>query len=165
MKRDELSSERVFVANVERLTPEMMQIEKQAHAVPWSAQVFGLCFGGGYRVVGLYLLEASGAARIIGYSVVHKVLDELSLMNVAVDPEYRGRGFGRLLMDDMIAYASDEQGALQWRIFLEVREGNAGAIGLYESLGFEEVGRRPGYYQPARAGDSREDAVVMVLGD
>ncbi|RUO37287.1 ribosomal-protein-alanine N-acetyltransferase [Aliidiomarina shirensis] len=155
-------TQRVFIADIERLTPDMMQIEKQAHAVPWSGQVFGLCFGGGYRVVGLYLIS-DGVTRMIGYSVVHKVLDELSLMNIAIAPEYRGKGFGRMLMQDIIDYACDEKGAQQWRVFLEVREGNKTAIAMYKSLGFTEIGRRPGYYQPARAGNPREDAVVMAL--
>ena len=46
------------------------------------------------------------------------------------------------------------------RIFLEVRPSNPVAKALYDSLGFNEIGRRPSYY-PARGG--REDAIVMAL--
>ncbi|EGN74592.1 ribosomal-protein-alanine acetyltransferase [Idiomarina sp. A28L] len=155
--------QRLFIADIDRLTPDMMQIEKQSHAVPWSGQVFGLCFGGGYRVVGLYAITETGT-RLIGYTVVHKVLDELSLINIAVDPEYRGNGYGRVLLENVIDYASNEQGEQEWMIFLEVRESNRAAISLYESLGFNEIGCRVEYYQPTRPGKSRENALVMALG-
>ena len=46
------------------------------------------------------------------------------------------------------------------RIFLEVRPSNPPAIALYQSEGFNEVGRRPRYY-PAASG--REDALVMAM--
>ena len=46
------------------------------------------------------------------------------------------------------------------RVFLEVRPSNPGAIALYHSEGFNEIGRRPRYY-PAR--DGREDALVMAI--
>ena len=45
------------------------------------------------------------------------------------------------------------------RVFLEVRTSNVTAYNLYESLGFNEIGVRPGYY-PAYIG--REDALVLA---
>jgi ribosomal-protein-alanine N-acetyltransferase len=45
-------------------------------------------------------------------------------------------------------------------MFLEVRPSNPKAIKLYRSLGFNEIGMRPGYY-PAANG-KREDAIVMA---
>ena len=41
---------------------------------------------------------------------------------------------------------------------LEVRESNTPAIGLYRKLGFEEVGRRKGYYT-----NPKEDAILMTV--
>ena len=41
-------------------------------------------------------------------------------------------------------------------VFLEVRPTNAEALRLYESLGFQVIGRRKGYYF-----DTGEDALVM----
>ena len=46
------------------------------------------------------------------------------------------------------------------RIFLEVRPSNLAAQHIYETIGFNEIGRRPNYY-PARNG--REDAIVMAM--
>ena len=42
-------------------------------------------------------------------------------------------------------------------VLLEVRESNAHAQGLYDSLGFRPVGKRPGYYS-----DTGENALIMV---
>jgi [ribosomal protein S18]-alanine N-acetyltransferase len=44
--------------------------------------------------------------------------------------------------------------------FLEVRPSNTTAIRLYQSIGFEQVGTRRGYYQ---ALNGREDAAVLKL--
>ena len=45
-------------------------------------------------------------------------------------------------------------------VFLEVRPSNTVAIQLYESMGFERIGLRKGYYQ---AVGGREDALVYKL--
>ncbi|RMD78948.1 MAG: GNAT family N-acetyltransferase, partial [Gammaproteobacteria bacterium] len=73
------------------------------------------------------------------------------------DPERRRRGHGGYLLRRLIQIA----GRLGARtLFLEVRPSNAAALALYRRLGFEEVGRRRGYY-PAMEG--REDALVLAL--
>jgi ribosomal-protein-alanine N-acetyltransferase len=159
------NSPKLMLANLVQLTPEVMQIEELAHAVPWSAQTFSLSFAPNYRVVGLYQLTNDGEhtnSRLIGFTVVHQVLDELTLMNIAVHPDFRGHGYGKMLLDDVISFASDNNGEQQWRIYLEVRESNAEAIGLYKAAGFSEAGRRNGYYPPKSASEARENAVIMV---
>lgn len=159
------NSPKLMLANLMQLTPEVMQIEKLAHAAPWSAQMFNLSFAPNYRVVGLYQLAGSDEesnSRLIGFTVLYRVLDEITLMNIAVHPDFRGHGYGKLLLENVIAYASDFNGEQQWRIYLEVRESNDSAIGLYKSLGFSESGRRKDYYPPKQTGEARENAVVMV---
>lgn len=74
---------------------------------------------------------------------------EREILNVAVDPSNRRKGIGRTLVQAELARSKGT-----W--FLEVRESNQAAIGLYRSLGFEPAGRRPDYYHtPAEA------AIVM----
>ena len=68
----------------------------------------------------------------------------------------RGQGLGRRLVDDAATVAKGRGAA---RIFLEVRDGNDAAIGLYRSAGFLVVGRRPGYY--AGMSGARFDAITM----
>lgn len=163
--RNTSNSPKLMLANLVQLTPEVMQIEKLAHAAPWSAKMFNLSFAPNYRVVGLYQLASDGEhtnSRLIGFTVAHQVLDELTLMNIAVHPDFRGHGYGKILLDDVISYASDDDDEQQWRIYLEVRESNEEAIGLYKAAGFGEVGHRKGYYPPKSAGEARENAVVMV---
>jgi [ribosomal protein S18]-alanine N-acetyltransferase len=63
--------------------------------------------------------------------------------SLAVAPEARGLGLGRKLLERTLA---DLAAGGAGTIFLEVREGNEAAIGLYRSLGFEEVRRLPDYY-------------------
>ncbi|MEG3194120.1 ribosomal protein S18-alanine N-acetyltransferase, partial [Lysobacter sp. D1-1-M9] len=82
---------------------------------------------------------------------------EAHVLNICIAPEYQGRGLGRTLLRSLVRVAKARRVD---RVFLEVRPSNPGAIQLYESEGFNEIGRRPRYY-PARQG--REDALVMAL--
>jgi ribosomal-protein-alanine N-acetyltransferase len=87
---------------------------------------------------------------IKGFLVTREVgPGEREILNLAVDPGERRAGIARRLLADALAGAQ-----CQW--FLEVRESNAAAIQLYESVGFHRAGRRPEYYyEPA------EDGIVM----
>ena len=82
------------------------------------------------------------------------VLDEANINNVAVHPDYRGRGISKLLMNTLIKMAADE-GAKH--MYLEVWSSNSVAQGLYRGLGFKMIGLRSGYYI-----DTGEDAIVMM---
>lgn len=77
------------------------------------------------------------------------------IQTIAVDPTRRGAGLGRALMHALIDEAR-RRGAAE--LFLEVRADNPVARGLYESLGFAEIGVRRGYYQPDGV-----DAIAMRL--
>lgn len=77
------------------------------------------------------------------------------IQTVAVAPEHRGKGLGRLLVEALLGEARQR---LVSSVFLEVRADNDAARGLYSSLGFEEIDRRVGYYQPDGV-----DAIVMTL--
>jgi ribosomal-protein-alanine acetyltransferase len=77
------------------------------------------------------------------------------IQTVAVAPEHRGKGLGRLLVEALLSEARER---LVSAVFLEVRADNDAARGLYASLGFQEIDRRTGYYQPDGV-----DALVMTL--
>lgn len=91
---------------------------------------------------------------VAGYAGMWLIIDEAHVNNVAVHPDYRGRGYGRLLMKQLMreAYRAAEIVCMT----LEVRVSNDVAIGLYTSMGFEVKGRRPHYYF-----DNGEDAYIM----
>ena len=73
-----------------------------------------------------------------------------------VAPSARGRGLGRLLMEEAMRRVYREGAAA---CFLEVDQANQAAMGLYRSLGFEVIGERKGYYQASHAGEGT--ALVM----
>lgn len=94
--------------------------------------------------------------RICGFYFAWHIFEESSLLNIAVDPEYRGLGYGRMLFEDFLSSA-DEHGAEE--LFLEVNVNNVPAISLYESEGFKIAYRRKNYYQA-----TGDDAFVMKKG-
>lgn len=127
-------------------------IEARVHAGPWSPAQLADCLAPGN---GFWVVESGG--EIAAYAVVQEVLDEASLLNIAVDAPWQGQGLGRALLTFLLARAR-EHGMRQ--MFLEVRESNARAIALYESCGFKLVGRRKAYYGHL---GGREDARVYSL--
>lgn len=138
--------------------PHFYLIECAAHGAPWSRATFKACIGRLYRTQALYV-----EGEAVGFTICHLVADELTLMNIAVHPEHQGKGYGALLLHDIIEFISDEQGKRQRTVFLEVREHNSSAIHLYKKAGFQDIGRRPRYYPPIPPANEKETALVMRL--
>ncbi|MCL4465771.1 MAG: ribosomal protein S18-alanine N-acetyltransferase [Chloroflexi bacterium] len=95
--------------------------------------------------------------HLVGYAGTWLMLDEAHITTIAVRPEYRGRGFGEMLMIGLIEKAT-EVGA-RW-VTLEVRASNTVAQNLYRKYTFHAEGVRKGYYS-----DNNEDAVIMWSDD
>jgi ribosomal-protein-alanine N-acetyltransferase len=90
--------------------------------------------------------------QVAGFIVSRRVADgEREILNVAVHPEFRRLGIATQLL-------RAEIGRWPGTHFLEVRESNAAARGLYEALGFEVAGSRPGYYE-----NPNETGIVMRI--
>jgi ribosomal-protein-alanine N-acetyltransferase len=100
-----------------------------------------------------HYLVADDGGRIVGYAGLAATRHEAEVQTVAVDPGRQGEGLGRRLLAALLAEARD-RGCKD--VFLEVRADNPRAIELYRRSGFEEVGRRRGYYPP-----DGTDAVAM----
>ena len=98
-------------------------------------------------------LVAEVAGAVVGHATASVVADIAELQRIAVDPAHRRTGLATLLLDAVIGAA--RVGGAD-RLLLEVREDNATAADFYAAQGFEEVGRRPGYY--------RDGATAVVLG-
>ena len=75
--------------------------------------------------------------------------------NLAVLPEYRRRGFGRLLLAALVGFARAKEAVF---VTLEVRESNTPAVSLYRALGFQQTGVRKNFYR-----DPTEDALILTL--
>jgi [ribosomal protein S18]-alanine N-acetyltransferase len=94
--------------------------------------------------------------RTAGFILSRRAADEAEILSVAVDPTLRGRGIARAMLDLHLRRLA---GVLVRSVFLEVDETNAPARRLYAAAGFEEVGRRPGYYVRT----SNEASTALVL--
>lgn len=127
-------------------------IEASAYPFPWSRGIFNDCLRAGYDCIVLVTGEA-----VIGYGVLSTGAREAHILNVCIAPSEHGHGHGRRMVKRLLDLARWHRSE---RVFLEVRPSNPHAIVLYESMGFNEFGRRPNYY-PAKKG--REDALVMAM--
>ena len=85
------------------------------------------------------------------------VTDNLEIINLYVDEEYQGMGFGSIIMDFVINIC--EQSNIQ-NLSLEVRSSNIKAINLYKKFGLKESHIRKNYY--INENNETEDAIVMV---
>lgn len=100
-----------------------------------------------------YYLLLCRDEEIIGLASGRIRYKESHLSHLLVLPDYQGRGLGRILCKAWLDRGDQLQSQ---RIILEVRESNLGAQGLYESLGFQQIGSKTGYYL-----DNHETAIVM----
>lgn len=131
----------------------LFEIEQKAHFVPWSKGT--LLNNQGEKYLNLKLMEKN---QIVAFAISQIVLDEATLFNIAVAPEFQGKGFGKRLLSALILQLQQRNVATLW---LEVRESNLTAQKLYTSLGFNEVTIRKNYYPTPNGG--KENAVVMAL--
>jgi len=95
--------------------------------------------------------------EVVGYCICSKVLDELSIEDIAVSPSSLRQGIAAHMIKCVIDIATVE---FVNAIFLEVRRSNKAARNLYKSAGFEKVGERKNYY-PAYKSAEKEDALVL----
>ena len=100
-------------------------------------------------------LDTMDPPKILGFAAFHRIIDEVELRNMAVDPEHRQQGVGKALLEEARGRFL-KAGAK--RVFLEVRPSNKPALALYTSVGFGLHSHRKDYYR-----DPQEDAYVMAL--
>lgn len=131
--------------------PQLAALERACFSHPWSEAMLA---------EELYndnasLVAAEGEdGTVLGYGMVRAVLDEGCLERIAVVPAYRRQGVAEELLSAFLRFGQAHLAFLT----LEVREGNAPAIALYEKLGFRQVGRRKNYYRA-----EHEDALLMTV--
>lgn len=142
-------------------------VESQAYAHPWSRRHFHDSLRAGYPAM-LLLAEAlpgevvhpprADGRVLLGYMVAMPGVEEVHLLNITVAVAHQRQGWARFMLDALALWSRGQRA--QW-LWLEVRQGNAPARGLYERCGFAQVGVRKGYYPAGHF--QREDAVVMSL--
>lgn len=144
-------TEPVFRAMTEADVESVLNIEFAAFSHPWTRGIFLDCVKSGYECWLMYVGDQQ-----VGHGVLSAAGDESHLLNLTVKPESQSNGLGGKLLGHLMKRGRVRGAEMA---FLEVRASNHSAIRLYERYGFNEIGRRRGYY-PAVGG--REDALVMA---
>lgn len=133
---------------VEPIGPEeadaLSDIHADAFSRAWSGEEFAaLASDPAVFTLGLRRYSMVRARRLVGFALLRMAADEAEVLTIAVTGAHRGRGHGRLLMEEALRRLYRERVE---SCFLEVDRDNRTAVGLYQSLGFETVGERKGYY-------------------
>lgn len=137
--------------------PQVMAVEQAAYTMPWPRKAYA------------YELEQNKLAHyfvlrtrppvptqttLIGLGGFWLMADEAHLMTLAIHPDWRRLGLGEWMLLFLLKKAQ-ALGALV--ATLEVRPSNQTALALYHKYNFQEVGRRPRYYD-----DNHEDALILT---
>jgi [ribosomal protein S18]-alanine N-acetyltransferase len=131
----------------------IVEIERVSFKTPWGKAVFQE--EAGREWAHIWVVRTEPEAPALGFINFWLVRDEIHILNVAVLPAERRKGYAAEMIQRTLTFA--------WKhhvryLTLEVRRSNQGAIKLYKSFDFKPIGIRPNYYS-----DDREDAIVMML--
>ena len=129
--------------------PAISKLEEEAFSMPWKPEDFLDMVD---REGSLYV-TALCDGKVIGCCGVTNACGDGDINNVVVAEDWRGRGVGKKMLETLMEWGK-EIGIENYT--LEVRVSNTPAIRLYESLGFESAGIRPGFYDRPK-----EDASIM----
>jgi len=91
---------------------------------------------------------------VVGFAVLALVAEQAELHNLAIHPQWQGRGVGTIFLNSLIQTLPSACKML----YLEVRATNYRAIRLYKQQGFEKIAERQDYY---RTQMGTEDALIM----
>ena len=128
---------------------QVAELEKMCFSMPWSEKSIASEL---QNDLALWMVALSGD-MVVGYVGSQTVCGETDMMNVAVHPDYRRKGIGGILIEQLIMELKQRESS---SLTLEVRSSNEPGIALYEKLGFRQAGRRPNYYSYPK-----EDALIL----
>ena len=146
----EITVTEMTLADLDRV----IEIEEKSFPTPWSRKAFYCELT---QNIYAHYVVARCDGEVIGYGGMWVILDEAHVTNIAVHRDFRRRGIGRRILQELMNRARS-RGAV--RMTLEVRKSNIGAQRLYEQMGFVAKGLRKGYYS-----DLKEDAIIMWKDD
>lgn len=129
---------------------QVVEIENASMPSPWSKELFDEELR---RDAAHYFVVEEGG-QVIGYMGYWEAPEEAHIINLAIAPAFRNRGWGQKMMEQCLAYAAKRGAHLAT---LEVRQSNQAAQRLYEKCEFRVVAIRKKYYS-----DNQEDAIVMI---
>ncbi|MDD5227672.1 MAG: ribosomal protein S18-alanine N-acetyltransferase [Methylococcales bacterium] len=130
---------------------QVVAIEKSSYNFPWGEDIFRDCLNTRYDC---WVCELGD--DVLGYGIMSMAVGEAHILNLCVSPKEQKQGIGRKILEHLISIAKTDAE----QMFLEVRPSNIHAIALYDSIGFNEIGVRKGYYEAVHG---REDALMFAL--
>jgi len=146
----------------------MIELDRSSNAAHWTWQQYAARITdeelSAAQHFALVALDAFGSAQgivapdsppVIAFLVASRIDKEWEVENIVVAERVRRRGIGFCLATRLVEHVRHENDR---SIFLEVRESNRSARMLYRKLGFQEVGRRTGYYA-----NPPEDAIICCM--
>ena len=131
----------------------VVEIERVSFKSPWGRDVF--LEEAVREWAHIWVVRPPNGGPPVGFVNFWLVRDEIHILNVAVLPTERRKGYAAELLRQILSFAWKKKVRY---LTLEVRRSNLGAIKLYKSFDFKPIGVRPHYYS-----DDREDAIVMML--
>lgn len=130
--------------------PQVMKIDSRSFPSPWTKEIYEQEL---LKNDFAHYFVIVHEDEIIGYVGLWIVFDDAQITNIAIAPEYRGKGIGEKLFAFALTYAF-QRGAQ--KLSLEVRPSNHVAKNMYKKFGLKKGGIRKNYYP-----DNGEDAIVM----
>lgn len=132
---------------------DILLLESQVRSLNWSTlQVIEE-----FKKDNVINLGAFDGSRLVGYLFSNIVGDDLEILSIAVDSDYRRSKIGEGLLKALLENVGEKK---NYKIFLEVRESNVPAINFYKNLGFNQIDIRKNYYQTP---ENTESALVFQL--
>ena len=135
---------------------ELANLHAGLFEAPWDAAAFVSLLN--HPGSTAFLARVGAPAQTAGFILGQLAADEAEILTLGVGKGCQRHGIGRRLVEALGRAAKRAEAR---RLFLEVAQDNGPALALYKVLGFEEVGRRKGYYQ--RAGGPSQDALALAL--
>ena len=130
---------------------DIMEIEERCYGQHhWSRNSFA---GELENSCARYIVAVNENNKAVGYMGVWRIFDEAHVTNLAVHPDFQGKGIAHLLVISSLDMCNEDKIKF---MTLEVRKSNEKAKNLYENFGFKSLGMRKKYYQ-----DNNEDAIIM----
>ena len=129
---------------------EIAELEKECFSEPWSEE--SLKDELTNDTARFYVLRDN--EKLLGYIGSNNICGEVYITNVAVSSDYRGKGYGKRLVNHLLKQSELEKALF---VTLEVRESNKNAISLYEKCGFKKIGERKNFYSKPN-----EDAFIYT---
>ncbi len=125
---------------------EIAQLHKQLIYPPWDENAIRdlLAHPCSSALIAKVRTNPSSPPDAVGFVMGQIAADEVEILSIGIAKPFQRQGLARRLVEGLIRASARAEAS---QMFLEVAKNNAPALALYSQLGFNETGRRTGYYK------------------